>query len=44
VLRLYVPKQEDMATGWRRLDNEELCILRVITSPSIKWAGHVARM
>ena len=45
-------KLRDEVTGeWRRLHNEELndlycspCIVRVIKSRRMKWAGHVARM
>jgi hypothetical protein len=43
--RIFGPKREEMAGGWRRLHNEELHnlynslnIIRVI------WAGRVARM
>jgi hypothetical protein len=51
VLRIFGPKREDVAGGWRRLHNEELynlCtspdIISVIKSRRIKWAGHVACM
>jgi 1,2-phenylacetyl-CoA epoxidase catalytic subunit len=49
VLRIFVPKREEMAGGWRRLHNEELdnlCVslnvIRVIKRR--KLAGHVAHM
>jgi hypothetical protein len=46
--RIFRPKREELAGGWRRLRNEELHNL--CTSPNIKaiksrrmrWAGHVA--
>jgi hypothetical protein len=49
--RIYGPKKEEVAGGWRRLHNEELhnlytspYIIRVIKSRKMRWAGHVARM
>jgi hypothetical protein len=43
--RIFVPKREETAGGWRRLHNEELHnlyaspnIIRVIKSGSMKWA------
>jgi hypothetical protein len=44
--------EEDEVTGeWRKLHNEELCVLysspsiiRIIKSRRMRWAGHVARM
>jgi hypothetical protein len=51
VLRLFGPKREEVAGGWRRLHNEELCNLH--TSPSnirmirfwrMRWIGHAAHM
>jgi hypothetical protein len=49
--RIYGPKREQVAGGWRRLHNEELHnlyappnIIRVIISRRVRWAGHVARM
>jgi hypothetical protein len=49
--RIFGPKSEEVMGGWRRLHNEELHnlytlqnIIRVITSRSMRWAGHVARM
>jgi hypothetical protein len=49
--RIFEPKREEVAKGWRRLHNEELHnlyaspnVIRVIKSRSIRWAGPVARM
>jgi hypothetical protein len=49
--RIFGPKREEIARGWRRLHNEELHnlyaspnITRVIESRRMRWAGHVARM
>jgi hypothetical protein len=49
--RLFGPKRDEVTGEWRRLHNEELNdrysspnIFRVITSRSMRWAGHVARM
>jgi hypothetical protein len=51
VLRIFGPKSEEAAGGWRRLHNERLHylsaspnIIRVIKSRRMKWAGHVACM
>jgi hypothetical protein len=48
--RIFRPKREEVAGGWRRLHNEKLPnlyaslnIIRVI-KPSMRWAGHVACM
>jgi hypothetical protein len=48
--RIFGPKREEVAGGWRRLHNEELLnlytspnIIRVIRSRRMRWAGHVAR-
>jgi hypothetical protein len=49
--RIFGPKREEVAGGWRRLHNEELhnlCIsvniITVIKSRRMRWAGHVPRM
>jgi hypothetical protein len=49
--RIFGPKREEVAGGWRTPHNEELYNLyaspntiRVIKSRIMRWAGHVARM
>jgi hypothetical protein len=49
--RIFRPKGEDVAGGWRRLRNVELHnlyaspnIIRVIKSRSMRWAVYVARI
>jgi hypothetical protein len=49
--RIFVPKRNRVAGGWRKLHNEELhdlhsspIVIRIIKSRRMKWAGHVARM
>jgi hypothetical protein len=49
--RMFGPKREEVAGGWRRLHNEELdnlfaspIITRVIKSRRMRWAKNVARM
>jgi hypothetical protein len=49
--RLFGPKREEVAKGWRILHNEELHnlytspnIIRVVKSRRVRWAGHVAHM
>jgi hypothetical protein len=49
VLRIFGPKREEVAGGWRRLHNEELHnlytspnIIRLIKSRRTRWAEHVA--
>ena len=51
VLRIFVPKRDEVIREWRKLHNEELNdlfsspnIVWVIKSRRIRWAGHVARM
>jgi hypothetical protein len=52
VLRnIFGPKRDEVAGGWGKLDNEEVrdlyslpCIIRMIKSRRMRWAGHVARM
>jgi hypothetical protein len=48
--RIFGPKRKDVAGGWRRLHNEELCnlyaslnIIRVVKL-RMKWVGHVVCM
>jgi hypothetical protein len=49
--RIFGPKGEEVAEGWRRLHNEELynlytspLIIRVIKSRRMRWTGYVAHM
>jgi hypothetical protein len=49
--RIFGPKKDGMAGGWRKLHNEELhnlysspSIIRIIKSRRMGWARHVARM
>jgi hypothetical protein len=49
--RIFVPKREELAGGWRTLHNEYLHklysspnVIRVMKSRRIRWAGHVARI
>jgi hypothetical protein len=48
---IYGAKADEVTGKWRKLNNEELnglyCspnIVRVITSRTVRWAGHAARM
>jgi hypothetical protein len=50
VRRIFGPKRDAMAGGWRKLHNEELhnlysapSIIRMVKSRSMRRAGHVAR-
>jgi hypothetical protein len=50
-LRIFGPKRDGVAGGWRKLHNEELhnlytspSIIRIIKSRRMRWAGHMARM
>jgi hypothetical protein len=47
--RIFGPKRDEVAGGWRKLHNEELhnlysspSIIRMIKSRRMGWAGHVA--
>jgi hypothetical protein len=47
--RIFGPKRDEMAGGWRKLHNKELCdlyslpsIIRIIKSRRVGWARHVA--
>jgi hypothetical protein len=49
--RIFEPKREEVAGGWRRLRNEELHnlyaspnVIKVIKSRKVRGRGHVARM
>jgi hypothetical protein len=49
--RIFGPKREEVAGGWRRPHNEEFHnlyispnIIRVIKSRRMRWAGHVTCM
>jgi hypothetical protein len=49
--RIFGPKREEVAGGWRRLHNEKLHnlyaspnVITVIKSRRVRRAGHVARM
>jgi hypothetical protein len=49
--RIFGPKRDGVARGWRKLHNEELhnlysspSIIRTIKPRRMRWAGHVARM
>jgi hypothetical protein len=47
--RIFKPKRDGVRGGWRKLHKEELhnlysspCIIRIIKSRRMSWAGHVA--
>jgi hypothetical protein len=49
--RVFGPKRDEVTGEWRKLHNEELhdlysspCIIKIIKSRRMGWAGHVARM
>jgi hypothetical protein len=49
--RIFGPKREEVAGGWRKLHNEELHnlsassnIIRIIKSRRMRWAGKAAQM
>jgi hypothetical protein len=48
---IFGSKRDEVTGGWRKLHNEELhnlysfpCIIRIIKSRRMSWAGHVARI
>jgi hypothetical protein len=46
--RIFGLKRGEVTGGWRKLHNEELrnlyCIIRMVKSRRMIWAGHVLRM
>jgi hypothetical protein len=49
--RIFGPKRDRVTGGWRKLHNKELhnlysspCIIKIIKSRRMRWAGHVAQM
>jgi hypothetical protein len=51
LMRIFMPKREEVTGIWRRLHNEDLYnffsllnIIRVTKLRRVRWAGHVARM
>jgi hypothetical protein len=47
--RIFGPKRDGVAGGWRKLHNEEIhnlyaspSIIRIIKSRRMRWVGHVA--
>jgi hypothetical protein len=49
--RIFGPKREEVAGGWKRLHNEELHklytplhVIKVTKSRRMRWKNHVARM
>jgi hypothetical protein len=49
--RIFGPKREEVAGGWRRLHNEELHnlysspnVIRTMNLRKMRWAGYVARI
>jgi hypothetical protein len=49
--KIFGPKEDELAGGWRKLYNEELHklyfssnIIRMIKSRRMRWTGHVAHM
>jgi hypothetical protein len=49
--RIFGPKRDEVAGGWRKLHNEELhnlysspSIIRMMKSRRKRWAGHKARV
>jgi hypothetical protein len=51
VLRIFGSRRDEVKGGWRTLFNDKLhnlysspITIRMITSRTMRWAGHVARM
>jgi hypothetical protein len=49
--RIFGPERDEVTGKWRRLRKKELyalysspCIIRVIKSRRLRWAGHIARI
>jgi hypothetical protein len=49
--RIFGPKRDRVTGGWRNLHNKELhnlysspCIIKIIKSRKMRWAGHVEQM
>jgi hypothetical protein len=49
--RIFGPKKDEVIGDWRKLHNEEICdlhslpcIIRMIMSRWVRWAGHVVCM
>jgi hypothetical protein len=49
--RIFGPKRDEVTGKWRRVGKKELyalcsspCIIRVIKSRRLRWAGYIARM
>jgi hypothetical protein len=49
--RIFGPKRDGVAGGWRKMHNEELrdlysspSIIRIIKLRRMRWAGHVVRI
>jgi hypothetical protein len=49
--RIFGPKRNEVAGGYRKLHNEELCnlysslsIIRMIKPRTMRWAGYISRM
>jgi hypothetical protein len=49
--RVLAPKRDEVMGGWRKLHDEEIChlyssacIIKMIKSRRMRWAGHVAQM
>jgi hypothetical protein len=49
LVKIFVPKRDEVAGGWKKLHNDELhklysspSIIRIIKSRKTRWAGQVA--